>query len=208
MDDSAPQDPAAAIERRTTLRQILSLPNQLTMFRLLLLPFILIAMIYGWHKTALALFLVAAATDVIDGTIARRFGQKTELGAYLDPLADKLLLSSAFIAQAVIGAIPWWLTILVISRDVVILGTVAVIMLATPIRDFQPGSFGKLNTVVQATTISIVILNNAHPTELAVAVIGVLIWAAAATTLNRARLHGSQPGTKRAVPVSRLCMST
>ncbi len=183
MDDSAPQDPAAAIERRTTLRQILSLPNQLTMFRLLLLPFILIAMIYGWHKTALALFLVAAATDVIDGTIARRFGQKTELGAYLDPLADKLLLSSAFIAQAVIGAIPWWLTILVISRDVVILGTVAVIMLATPIRDFQPGSFGKLNTVVQATTISIVILNNAHPTELAVAVIGVLIWAAAATTL-------------------------
>ena len=183
MDDSAPQDPAAAIERRTTLRQILSLPNQLTMFRLLLLPFILIAMIYGRHKTALALFLVAAATDVIDGTIARRFGQKTELGAYLDPLADKLLLSSAFIAQAVIGAIPWWLTILVISRDVVILGTVAVIMLATPIRDFQPGSFGKLNTVVQATTISIVILNNAHPTELAVAVIGVLIWAAAATTL-------------------------
>ena len=183
MDDSAPQDPVAAIERRATLRQILSLPNQLTMFRLLLLPFILIAMIYGRHETALALFLVAAATDIIDGTIARRFGQKTELGAYLDPLADKLLLSSAFIAQAVIGAIPWWLTILVISRDVVILGTVAAIMLATPIRDFRPGSFGKLNTVVQATTISIVILNNAHPTELAVAAIGVLIWAAAATTL-------------------------
>ncbi len=183
MADSAPQDPSAPIERRATLRQILSLPNQLTMFRLLLLPFILIAMIYGRHETALTLFLVAAATDVIDGTIARRFALKTELGAYLDPLADKLLLSSAFIAQAVIGAIPWWLTILVISRDVVILGTVAVIMLATPIRDFSPGSFGKLNTVVQATTISTVILNNAHPTELAVAAIGVLIWAAATTTL-------------------------
>ena len=183
MADSVPQSPSTKIKRRATLRQILSLPNQLTMLRLLLLPFILIAMIYRRHDTALALFLAAAATDVIDGTIARRFGQKTELGAYLDPLADKLLLSSAFIAQAVIGTIPWWLTILVLSRDVVILGTLVVVMLATPIRNFPPSSFGKLNTVVQATTISTVILNNAHATELAAAAIGVLIWVAAAMTL-------------------------
>ena len=183
MVDSVPQSPSTAIKRRATLRQILSLPNQLTMLRLLMLPFILIAMIYRQHGLALTLFLAAAATDVIDGTIARRFGQKTDLGAYLDPLADKLLLSSAFIAQAVIGAIPWWLTILVLSRDVVILGTLVVVMLATPIRDFPPSSFGKLNTVVQATTISTVILNNAHATELAAAAIGVLIWVAAATTL-------------------------
>ena len=183
MADSVPQSPSTAIKRRATLRQILSLPNQLTMLRLLLLPFILIAMIYRRHETALALFLAAAATDVIDGTIARRFGQKTELGAYLDPLADKLLLSSAFIAQALIGSIPWWLTILVLSRDVVILATIVAVMLATPIRNFPPSAFGKMNTVVQATTISVVILNNAHPTGLATVGSTVLIWAVAATTL-------------------------
>ena len=183
MADSVPQSPSTAIKRRATLRQILSLPNQLTMLRLLLLPFILIAMIYRRHDTALALFLAAAATDVIDGTIARRFGQKTELGAYLDPLADKLLLSSAFIAQALIGTIPWWLTILVLSRDVVILATIVAVILATPIRDFAPSSFGKLNTVVQATTISMVILNNAHPMGWAAAGIAIMIWVVAATTL-------------------------
>ena len=183
MADSVPQSLSTAIKRRATLRQILSLPNQLTMLRLLLLPFILIAMVYRRHETALVLFLAAAATDVIDGTIARRFGQKTELGAYLDPLADKLLLSSAFIAQALIGTIPWWLTILVLSRDVVILATIVAVILATPTRDFPPSVFGKMNTDVQATTISVVILNNAHPTGLATAGITVLIWAVAATTL-------------------------
>ena len=183
MADSAPQSPPAPIARRPTLRQILSLPNQLTMLRLLLLPFILIAMIYRRHDTALALFLAAAVSDIIDGIIARRFGQKTELGAYLDPLVDKLMLSSAFIAQALIGTIPWWLTILVLSRDVVFLATIVAVMLATAIRDFPPSGFGKMNTVVQAITISVVILNNAHPTGLATAGIAVLIWAAGATTL-------------------------
>ena len=182
MDDSGQRSPAAVLKSRSPLRQILTLPNQLTMLRLLGLPFILIAMIYRRHEIALALFLAAAATDIIDGTIARRLGQRTELGAYLDPLSDKLLLSSAFIAQALIGAIPWWLTILVLSRDMVMLATVAVVMLATPIRDFSPSSFGKLNTVVQATTISVVILNNAHPMGWVVEGIGILIWAVAATT--------------------------
>ena len=93
MADSEQQRHPAPTERRSVFRQILTLPNQLTMLRMLVLPFILIAMIYRLHGTALVLFLAAAATDVIDGTIARRFGQKTELGAYLDPLADKLLLS-------------------------------------------------------------------------------------------------------------------
>ncbi len=183
MADSAQQNPPAVMKRRSAFRQILTLPNQLTMLRMLVLPFILIAMIYRQHGLALTLFLAAVATDIIDGTIARRFGQKTELGAYLDPLADKLLLSSAFIAQALIGTIPWWLTILVLSRDVVILGTVVVVILATSIRDFPPSSFGKLNTVVQATTVSIVILNNAHPMGWAAAGIAIMIWAVAGTTL-------------------------
>lgn len=183
MADSAQQNPPAVMKRRSAFRQILTLPNQLTMLRMLVLPFILIAMIYRQHGLALTLFLAAVATDIIDGTIARRFGQKTQLGAYLDPLADKLLLSSAFIAQALIGTIPWWLTILVLSRDVVILATLVVVILATTIRDFPPSSFGKLNTIVQATTVSVVILNNFNPMAWAAAGVEILVWAVAATTL-------------------------
>ena len=174
------------IKRRVVLRQILTLPNQLTMLRLLILPFILIAMIYHRHELALALFLGAVITDVVDGKIARHFGQKTELGAYLDPLADKLLLSSAFVAQSLIGTMPWWLTILVLTRDIAILGTVVVVLLATTIRDFPPSSFGRLNTVVQAVTVSLVILNNTVSLEWIDVGVDILIWVVALTTLASA----------------------
>ena len=183
MADSPQNSTDDTAERHSVFRQILTLPNQLTMLRMLILPFILIAMIYRQHGIALILFLVAVVTDIIDGKAARYFGQKTELGSYLDPLADKLLLSSAFVAQALIGAIPWWLTILVLTRDVVILGTVLVVMLATTIRDFPPSSFGKLNTIVQATTISLVILNNAMPLIWVTVGVDILIWTVAVTTL-------------------------
>ena len=175
--------PQSRWRSRSIIRQFLSVPNQLTMFRLLLLPFILIAMIYRWHDIALGLFLVAVITDVIDGIIARRLDQQTLLGEYLDPIADKLLLTSAFIVQALIGAIPWWLTILVLSRDLIIISTVLVVMLATGIRDFPPSAFGKANTVVQAATISTVMLYNASEAVWAGQLLSVLIWAAAATTL-------------------------
>ena len=168
---------------RSIIGQVLSVPNQLTMIRLLLLPFILIAMIYRRHDMALGLFLVAVITDVIDGIIARRLSQQTTLGEYLDPIADKLLLSSAFIVQALIGAIPWWLTILVLSRDLIIISTVLVVMLATGIRNFSPSTFGKVNTVVQAATISTVVLYNATEAVWTGQLLSVLIWAAAATTL-------------------------
>ena len=192
---------------RSIIRQFLSVPNQLTMFRLLLLPFILIAMIYRRHDIALGLFLLAVITDVIDGIIARRLDQQTMLGEYLDPIADKLLLSSAFIVQALIGAIPWWLTILVLSRDLIIISTVLVVMLATEIRDFPPSAFGKANTVVQAATISTVVLYNASEAVWAGQLLSVLIWAAAATTLassahymvetmQRVHAHTSQEGAE------------
>lgn len=191
---------------RSIIRQFLSVPNQLTVFRLLMLPFILIAMIYRWHDIALGLFLLAVITDVIDGIIARRLNQQTLLGAYLDPIADKLLLSSAFIVQAVIGAIPWWLTILVLSRDLIILSTVLVVMLATETRNFPPSAFGKTNTVVQAATIATVVLYNASQAVWTGQLLSVLIWVAAATTLassahymtetmQRLNAHASDEGT-------------
>lgn len=186
MADSSQHSTDNTFERHSMFRQILTLPNQLTMLRMLILPFILIAMIYHQHGTALMLFLVAVVTDVVDGRVARHFGQKTELGSYLDPLADKLLLSSAFVVQALIGAIPWWLTILVLTRDVVILGTVLVVMLATTIRDFPPSSFGKLSTVVQAITIALVVLNNDMSLAWITAGVDILVWIVAVTTLASA----------------------
>ncbi len=175
--------PAAADPAPSAIRQALSIPNQLTMFRLLVLPFILIAMIYRRHETALWLFIAAGLTDVVDGLVARRFNQKTRLGAFLDPMADKLLLSSAFVVQALIGVIPWWVTILVLSRDLIIMATVVVMILATPIRDFPPSLFGKVNTAVQFLTILAIVVHNAQQNWWSGEAVGVLIWATTATTL-------------------------
>ena len=154
-------DTAVAAKRAPSLvQQILSVPNQLTMLRMLVLPFILISMIYGRHDMALWLFLGAAVTDGIDGVVARRFNQRTQVGEFLDPIADKLLLSSCFIVQALIGAIPLWITILVISRDVIIVATVLVVVLTTEVRRFPPSFLGKLNTAVQIATVFTVLVHN------------------------------------------------
>ena len=167
----------------SAIRQALSIPNQLTMFRMLVLPFILIAMIYQQHDTALWLFVAAGLTDAVDGLVARRFNQKTRLGAFLDPMADKLLLSSAFVVQALIGVLPWWVTILVLSRDLIIMATVVVMILATPVRDFPPSPFGKVNTAVQFLTILAVVVHNAEPNWWSGEAVNVFIWATTATTL-------------------------
>jgi cardiolipin synthase len=178
-------DPAAA-RARTLVQQILSVPNQLTLIRMLLVPFILISMIYEQHDMALYLVLGAALTDGIDGLVARRFNQKTLLGAYLDPIADKIFLSSAFFVQSLTGRIPWWLTILVLSRDVIIIATVLVTTLATQIRNFPPSTLGKTNTAVQITTVFAVLINNAFPQSWSGPIVQLLFWVAAATTLASA----------------------
>ncbi len=151
---------AAQAAERSQLSQVLTVPNQLTLLRMVVLPFVLISMIYGQHTASLWLFVAAAVTDVIDGIVARRFNQKTRLGQYLDPIADKLLLSSCFVAQSVNGAIPWWVTILVLLRDVMIIATVLVVVLTTSVRRFPPSLLGKANTVVQFTTLLTVLLNH------------------------------------------------
>jgi cardiolipin synthase len=168
---------------RSILSQALSVPNQLTLLRMLLLPFVLISMIYGQHEASLWLFFLAAVTDAIDGIIARRFNQKTRLGQYLDPIADKLLLSSCFVAQAVIGTIPWWVTIFVLLRDVMIIATALVVVLTTTVRSFPPSGFGKANTAVQIVTLLTVLFNNVWPDLCPPAIVEVLIWLTAATTV-------------------------
>lgn len=135
----------------------LTLANQLTLGRLLLVPAIVILVVYGYSGWALLAFLLAGLTDALDGVIARWSGQRTDLGALLDPMADKLLLMSTFVVLTIpglghINQLPVWLTVLVISRDVFIVVTVAVVNLAVKRFTFTPSIFGKVATLVYVVT--------------------------------------------------------
>jgi cardiolipin synthase (CMP-forming) len=136
---------------------VLTAANQLTLLRLLLVPVFALLMLYGFFGWALITFFVAGVTDAFDGLIARRTGQQTTLGAWLDPMADKLLLATMFVILTVPGLglavrLPLWLTVLVISRDVGIILTVAVVNLAVAPRTFKPTMLGKTATVVFVVT--------------------------------------------------------
>ena len=165
------------------MRQLWNVANQLTLFRLLGIPLIFISILYGRHGWALALFVAAAVTDAIDGLVARRFNQKTQLGAYLDPIADKLLLSSSFFVLALVHSIPWWVTIFVLSRDVMIVATSLVVFLATSIRDFPPSVLGKINTAVQVATVFAVVIRNAYPSGATEPLVTGLIWLTGLSTM-------------------------
>jgi cardiolipin synthase len=143
----------------------LTLANQLTLLRLALVPAFVILMLYGKIGWALAAFITAGITDGLDGLIARMRDQRTSLGAFLDPMADKLLLVSAFIVLSLPGIglvnrIPVWLTVLVISRDVVIVATVAMVSLALGPRTFRPSVYGKIATATYITTSVVVMIFN------------------------------------------------
>jgi cardiolipin synthase (CMP-forming) len=135
----------------------LTTANQLTILRMLLIPVFVILLVYGYRGWALLTFMVAGLTDLLDGLIARLAGEKTTLGAWLDPMADKLLLVTMFIVLTLPGIglanqLPIWFTILVISRDVAIVATVAVVNLAVGPRTFRPSIFGKIATATYILT--------------------------------------------------------
>lgn len=140
--------------------QILSAPNQITLLRLIFVPFIVITLTDGNYGWALILFVVAGISDGLDGLLARKLNQRTVLGQYLDPIADKLLLSTLFLVLSIMHKIPWKFTVLVFSRDFIILITCAVLFAATTYRDFRPSIFGKLNTACQVTGLFFVLLNS------------------------------------------------
>lgn len=142
---------------------ILTVPNQITLLRLAFLPFFIISIIYDRYGWALALLLAAGLTDLFDGLLARWLGQKTALGAYLDPIADKLLLSSSFVLLAAKGKLEWWLAILVLGRDLLILAVSGAILLVTHYRRFPPSLYGKANTLCQILLVLAVIAGNVFP---------------------------------------------
>jgi cardiolipin synthase len=138
--------------------RILTVPNQLTFLRLGFLPFFIISIHYRRYDIALAVLIIAALTDGLDGLLARSLNQKTALGAYLDPIADKLLLSSSFVVLALNRKISWWLATLVLSRDILLLTSAAVILVVAGYRPFPPSIYGKLTTAVQILLVFAVVL--------------------------------------------------
>lgn len=131
------------------LTQFRATPNLLTLGRLFLLPFLVIAILDGHWHLAFALFMLAGISDSLDGVLARWLHQSTKLGLYLDPIADKLLLSTLFLVLTHVHQIPTYVTILVFSRDLGILLIATLLFATNTLRDFHPSLFGKLNTFAQ-----------------------------------------------------------
>lgn len=148
------------------LSQVFTAPNQLTLLRMIFVPFIVIHLVDGHYSWALILFVVAGFSDGLDGLLARRLHQQTLLGQYLDPIADKLLLSTLFLVLSILHKIPWKYTVLVFSRDISILAASAVLFAIAGLRDFRPSIFGKANTFSQISALFFVLLLQVKPVRI------------------------------------------
>lgn len=145
---------------------VLTVPNLLTFLRMALIPVFASLLFYGYSGWALIVFLIAGVSDGIDGFIARRFKQQSELGTILDPIADKLLMTVAFIVLTMPNVlqptrhlpVPFWVTAAVIGRDVLILTVAGAIFVMTGFRGFQPSWLGKLSTLVQVAAVTLILL--------------------------------------------------
>jgi len=159
----------------------ISIPNILTLIRILLTPLLVILLLRDLFPLALLVFAIAGLTDGLDGLVARLLNQRTALGAYLDPAADKLLLISAFACLAVLGVIPSWLAVIVIARDVFIVSGLAIFTLTEKRYEIQPSFVSKCTTTVQ---IVMVLVSLFDPTRVKVAMIHpILLWATAMLTI-------------------------
>src|SRR5258708_19806749 len=138
--------------------QLRSAPNLLTLLRLIFVPFAVIAVLGGQYGWALAIFILAGISDGLDGLLARLMEQQTTLGQYLDPIADKLLLSTMFLVLSSVGEIKWWVTVLVFSRDTIIVIVCTLLYVTGAMKVFRPSWLGKANTVAQILTVLLVLL--------------------------------------------------
>jgi len=156
-----------------------SLPNLITLARILLVPIVIWAITSGEMQIAFLLFLAAGVSDAVDGFLAKRFGMATELGAYLDPLADKTMIVSIYVALGIAEAIPRWLVILVVSRDIMIVGAVMLSWLIDKPVALKPLLVSKLNTVAQIALALVVLgtLGLGFQAETAIAMLTALVAA-------------------------------
>ena len=164
-----------------------TLPNFLTLSRLAALPFLIVSILQGRHGTALVIFLVASITDIMDGYLARHFAMASPLGAYLDPIADKLFLVSTFVVFTMPSTpstihIPVWLLVITIFRDVFIVVIALLMFLSMNERSFPPSPLGKATTFFEIATVVAILLNNVDRMPSWVAVTG--FWVVAACTVG------------------------
>ena len=145
------------------LRELGSAPNLLTLLRLIFVPLVVVEIQQQSYTWALTIFVVAGITDGLDGLLARALKQKTTVGQYLDPIADKLLLSTMFLVLSILHKIPWKYTVVVFSRDISILAASAVLFAIAGLRNFAPSIFGKANTFSQISAVFFVLLFAIHP---------------------------------------------
>jgi cardiolipin synthase len=158
-----------------------SIPNILTIIRMLLTPLFVILLLRDMFPMALLVFAAAGISDGLDGFIARYFNQRTALGAYLDPMADKLLLVSSFVALAVLNVIPAWVAVVVITRDVIIVLGIATLTLTEKKYEVRPSSVSKCTTTAQIITVMLFLFD---PTRVKLAVLhGPLLWITAILTI-------------------------
>jgi cardiolipin synthase (CMP-forming) len=159
----------------------MNLPNYITLVRVVLIPFFINLMIYGYYRAALVVFATACVTDALDGMIARLTHSKTELGAVLDPMADKLLIVSAFVTLVLFEMLPVWLVIIVVSRDVIlVLGSLVIYFMGHDLKA-RPSIIGKSTTVLQLFTVTLSLVLKTFDYE--VEWMQVLYWTTAFFTL-------------------------
>ena len=140
----------------------LSIPNLITLARIILVPVVVWAIASGQMRLAFLLFLAAAVSDAVDGFLAKRFGMKTELGAYLDPLADKVLIVSIYVTLGITAVIPLWVVILVVSRDFMIVGAIVLSWVVDRPVKIKPHMVSKLNTGVQIAFACLVLASHGY----------------------------------------------
>ncbi|MGD0363735.1 MAG: CDP-alcohol phosphatidyltransferase family protein [Bryobacteraceae bacterium] len=165
------------------MRKWLTLPNLFTLARLVLAPFIVSLILNRRAFAALSLLAIAAATDVIDGFLARHLDAASATGAFLDPIADKLLLTGVYLALALAGSVPWWFVAAIFGRDLFILTASAVALLKTKLRAFPPSIWGKASTFFQILTAVCLLARDAFGSPLPVALSAILIWPTLALTV-------------------------
>lgn len=161
----------------------MNIPNLFTLLRLVLVPVIVILLIQGAYAKAFAAFFVAALTDAFDGFLARMLNKQSAIGAYLDPIADKALLISSFVTLAVVKAIPSWLAVIVISRDLIILLGISILFIMSVSVEIRPLFVSKVTTAFQLATILAALAGRAFPALLPESILAVLCWVTALLTI-------------------------
>lgn len=166
--------------------RLLTPSNQITLLRLVFVPVFAILIVDQHYRAALGVLAAAAISDMLDGTVARLLKQESELGVALDPITDKILMTTGYITLAFRNALPWWLTIVVLSRDVAILTTALAICLVAGYRPFRPSLLGKAATAAQVATLFFAVCRRARVPYMTTEVVRFFIYLTAALTFASA----------------------